>query len=101
MVQRQQSWHLPDPVDPAPVERGITVYFTRLRVGGVDFAILEDRKFKTGPAGKIPQMGPRPDHINDPKLRSEDDRPARPRTARRAAGEVPARVDPGLDRAPR
>ncbi len=28
-VQRQQSWHLPDPVDPAPVDRGITVYFTR------------------------------------------------------------------------
>ncbi|MDQ3624401.1 MAG: hypothetical protein M3463_18230 [Verrucomicrobiota bacterium] len=66
MVQRQQSWHLPDPPDPAPVERGITVYFTSLRVGGVDFAILEDRKFKSGPAGKIPQMGPRPDHINDP-----------------------------------
>ncbi|HEU5119280.1 MAG TPA: metallophosphoesterase family protein, partial [Isosphaeraceae bacterium] len=66
LVQRQQTWHLPDPVDPAPVERGITVYFTRLRVGGVDFAILEDRKFKSGPAGKIPRMGPRPDHINDP-----------------------------------
>ncbi len=66
MVQRQQTWHLPDPVDPAPVERGITVYFTRLRVGGIDFAILEDRKFKTGPAGKIPQQGPRPDHVNDP-----------------------------------
>jgi hypothetical protein len=63
-VQRQQSWHLPDPVDPTPVERGITVYFTRLTVGGVNFAILEDRKFKSGPAGKIPQLGP--DHINDP-----------------------------------
>lgn len=67
LVQRQQTWHLPDPVDPAPIEREITVYFTRLRVGGIDFAILEDRKFKSGPAGKIPQMGPRPDHINDPK----------------------------------
>ncbi len=66
MVQRQQAWHLPDPVDAQPVDRGIGVYFTRLRVGGVDFAILEDRKFKTGPAGRIPQMGPRPDHINDP-----------------------------------
>lgn len=66
LVQRQQSWHLPDPVDPAPVERGIAVYFTRLRVGGVDFAILEDRKFKSAPIGNIPQMGPRPDHINDP-----------------------------------
>lgn len=66
MVQRQQTWHLPDPVDPAPIERGITVYFTRLRVGGVDCAILEDRKFKSGPEGKIPPQGPRPDHINDP-----------------------------------
>lgn len=65
-VQRQQSGNLPDPVDPAPVDRGIGVYFTRLTIGGVDFAILEDRKFKSGPAGKIPQMGPRPDHINDP-----------------------------------
>ena len=65
MVQRQQTWHLPDAVDPAPVERGITVYFTRMRVGNVDFAIIEDRKFKSGPAGKIPKMGPRPDHIND------------------------------------
>jgi hypothetical protein len=65
MVQRAQSWHLPDPVDPAPVRQDISVYFTRLRVGGVDFAILEDRKFKTGPLGAIPPMGPRPDHIND------------------------------------
>ncbi len=66
MVQRQQTWHLPDPVDPDPVDRGISVYFTRMRLGGIDFAILEDRKFKSGPAGKIPKMGPRPDHINDP-----------------------------------
>ncbi len=67
LVQRQQTWHLPDPYDPAPIGRGITVYYTRLRVGGVDFAIIEDRKFKSGPQGKIPKMGPRPDHINDPK----------------------------------
>ncbi|QTN33142.1 metallophosphoesterase [Akkermansiaceae bacterium] len=66
MVQRQQSWNLPDAVDPAPVDQGIGVYFTRLRVGGVDFAILEDRKFKSAPMGNIPKMGPRPDHINDP-----------------------------------
>jgi hypothetical protein len=65
-VQRQQSWHLPDPVDPADVDRDVAVYFTRMVVSGIDFAILEDRKFKSGPAGKIPQMGPRPDHINDP-----------------------------------
>ncbi|MBL8811573.1 MAG: hypothetical protein JNM43_15495 [Planctomycetaceae bacterium] len=67
MVERCQTWHLPDPVDPKPVEQNIGVYFTRLRVGGIDFAILEDRKFKTGPEGTIPQQGPRPDHITDPK----------------------------------
>lgn len=67
MVQRQQTWHLPDPVDPKPIKRGISVYFTDLTYGGISFAILEDRKFKTGPQGTIPKMGPRPDHINDPK----------------------------------
>ena len=67
MVQRQQTWHLPDPVDPKPIKRGISVYFTDLTYAGVSFAILEDRKFKTGPQGTIPKMGPRPDHINDPK----------------------------------
>jgi hypothetical protein len=71
LVQRQQTWHLPDPVDPAPVEQGITVYFTRLVLGGIDFALLEDRKFKTGPFGTIPKMGPRPDHIVDPSYDRE------------------------------
>ncbi len=66
MVERCQTWHLPDAYDPTPVEQGIGVYYTNLRVGGIDFAILEDRKFKSGPEGKIPKMGPRPDHINDP-----------------------------------
>jgi len=71
MVQRCQTWHLPDPVDPVPLERGIGVYFTNLVVGGIDFAIIEDRKFKSGPEGKIPQMGPRPDHFNDPNYKRE------------------------------
>lgn len=71
MVQRQQTWHLPDPFDPRKAKRGLEVYFTRLRVGGIDFAIIEDRKFKTGPDGKIPKMGPRPDHINDPAYNRE------------------------------
>lgn len=66
MVERCQCWHLPDAYDPTPIEREIGVYYTSLRVGKIDFAILEDRKFKSGPEGKIPKMGPRPDHINDP-----------------------------------
>ena len=67
MVQRQQTWHLPDAFDPTPIQRGIGVYYTRLKVGGMDFAILEDRKFKSAPIGKIPKQGPRPDHITDDK----------------------------------
>ena len=76
MVQRQQTWHLPDPVDPTPIAQGIGVFFTRLVVGGLDCAILEDRKFKTGPYGAITEMGPRPDHITDPTYdRASIDRP--------------------------
>ncbi len=67
MVERQQCGHLPDPYDPAPVEQGIGVYYTRLLLGGVDFAIIEDRKFKPGPLGRHPMKGPRPDHIRDPE----------------------------------
>ncbi|MDQ8199693.1 hypothetical protein QEH56_16140 [Pelagicoccus enzymogenes] len=66
MVQRQQTWNLPDPYDARPVQQGIGVYYTDLNWGGISFAILEDRKFKSAPYGNIPEMGPRPDHINDP-----------------------------------
>jgi hypothetical protein len=52
-VERAQTWHLPDPADPAPIERGLGVYFTALNWGGISFAILEDRKFKTGPNGPL------------------------------------------------
>ncbi|MEX0702548.1 MAG: hypothetical protein WD069_10680 [Planctomycetales bacterium] len=67
-VQNAQTWHLPDPVDPAPIQRNIGVYFTGLRVGQVGFAIIEDRKFKTGPKGFVTHGGPRPDHVNDPNF---------------------------------
>jgi len=65
-VERAQTSHLPDPYDPKPISRGIGTYFTELNWGRVSFAILEDRKFKTGPAGMIPKQGPRPDHIRNP-----------------------------------
>ncbi|MBB4077982.1 hypothetical protein GGR28_000583 [Lewinella aquimaris] len=48
-VERAQTSHLPDPYDPTPVERGIGVYYTSLTWGGISFAIVEDRKFKSGP----------------------------------------------------
>jgi hypothetical protein len=66
MVQRAQTGHLPDPYDPAPIQQDIGVYYTALNLGGIGFAIIEDRKWKTGPAGLIIRQGPRPDHITDP-----------------------------------
>lgn len=65
-VERAQTSHLPDPADPHKIGQGIGVYFTNLNWGNIDFAILEDRKFKTGPAGRVPKQGPRPDHIRNP-----------------------------------
>ncbi len=65
-VERAQTSHFPDPVDPRKIGQGIGVYFTNLNWGNIDFAILEDRKFKTGPAGRVPKQGPRPDHIRNP-----------------------------------
>lgn len=66
MVERQQTSHLPDPYDSTPIEQGIGVYYTSLNVGGIDFAIVEDRKFKSGCFDfdiKGKGLGPRPDHI--------------------------------------
>ena len=47
-VERAQTAHLPDAYDPTPIAQGIGVYYTDLKWGGISFAILEDRKFKSG-----------------------------------------------------
>lgn len=49
MMQRTQCGHNPDPYDPTPVKQGISVYYGAFKYGGVDFAFLEDRKWKTAP----------------------------------------------------
>ena len=59
MVERTQTAHLPDPVDPEPIKQNIGVYFTDLLWGRVSFAVLEDRKFKWGSAS--PQARNNPD----------------------------------------
>lgn len=53
-VQRTQSSHLPDPVDPTPVEQGIEVYYTNMGYAGLSFAIIEDRKWKSSPTVMVP-----------------------------------------------
>ena len=64
-VQRTQTAHLPDPIDPTPARNDITVYYTDMLYGGVSFAILEDRKWKSGPDGLVPAHPGRPDHVKD------------------------------------
>jgi len=54
MVDRTQTGHLPDAFDPAPILRGIDVYYTELNYGGISFAIIEDRKFKSAPKPLLP-----------------------------------------------
>lgn len=55
MIQRAQTSNLPDPYDPTPVEQDISVYYTDWTYGGISFAILEDRKFKTAPKNVLPE----------------------------------------------
>ncbi|GEO06471.1 hypothetical protein AAE02nite_41350 [Adhaeribacter aerolatus] len=54
MVHRTQTGHLPDAYDPTPVKQGIRVYYTNWNYGGISFAILEDRKFKSAPKNVLP-----------------------------------------------
>ena len=53
-VHATQTSHLPAPFDPAPIEQGISVYFTDLNWGGASFAILDDRMFKSSPSVAVP-----------------------------------------------
>ena len=53
-VHETQTSHLPAPFDPAPIEQGISVYFTDLNWGGASFAILDDRMFKSSPSVAVP-----------------------------------------------
>lgn len=65
-VHRTQTAHLPDPFDATPGKRGISIYYGPLVYGGVSFAVLADRQFKSGPEGKVPPTGSRGDHVVDP-----------------------------------
>ncbi len=59
-VEETQTWHLPDAAAKGPWGDGINAYFTALEYGGVSFAILEDRKFKSPPSEVVTKA------INDP-----------------------------------
>lgn len=55
MVQRTQTSHLPDPFDPTPVKQNIDVYYCSILYGGISFAVVEDRKFKSAPKALLPE----------------------------------------------
>jgi len=58
MVEHTQMGHHPDPYDPTPIQQGIGAYYTSLNVGGVSFALINDRKFKSAPGDVIKAMEP-------------------------------------------
>ena len=70
MVERTQVSNLPDPYDPTPVLQDIGVYYTDVNYGGISMAVLEDRKFKSGPAQAVDKESHkgRVDHVRDPNL---------------------------------
>ncbi len=54
-VHRTQTSHLPDPYDPPPIEQDISVYYTNVEFGGISFAVLADRQFKSSPRDLMPE----------------------------------------------
>ncbi len=55
MIQRTQTDHMADPYDSTPVEQGISVYYGPMQWGGISFAVIEDRKWKSSPTIKLPE----------------------------------------------
>ena len=54
-----QTGNLPDAANPGPHGDGVQAFYTSLDYGGVRFAILEDRKFKSPPSEVIKKpIGP-------------------------------------------
>ncbi|QGY47110.1 twin-arginine translocation pathway signal [Maribellus comscasis] len=66
VVNRTQCGQLPDPVDPTPIEQGMSVWYTGLNYGRISFAIVSDRIFKTGPEAVSDWEG-RHDHMVEPR----------------------------------
>ena len=63
-VHRTHVAHHPDPYDPTPVLQDISAYYGDMVYGGVSFAILGDRQWKSGP--ERVDTGPgRADHVTD------------------------------------
>lgn len=74
VVMQTNCSQLPDPVDPAPMDNGISVYHTDLLYGNVSFAIVGDRIFKSG-VENVSWWDGRRDHIKFPVAADKLDKP--------------------------
>lgn len=66
-VHRTNASHHPDPFDPTPCDQDISVYYGEMVYGGVGFAIIADRQWKSGPE-RVNGEGERIDHVEDPNF---------------------------------
>jgi hypothetical protein len=64
-VHKTNVGHHPDPFDPKPCLQDISVYYGDMVYGGVSFAIIADRQWKSGPEHVDTGSG-RADHVPDP-----------------------------------
>ncbi|MEM6915055.1 MAG: alkaline phosphatase D family protein [Verrucomicrobiota bacterium] len=65
VVHTTHAAHHPDLYDATPMKRDISVYYGDMVYGGVSFAILGDRQWKSGPERVDTGTG-RADHVYDP-----------------------------------
>ena len=63
-VHKTCTSHHPDYYDTAPCKQNISVYYGDMVYGGVSFAILGDRQFKSGP-DRVETGSGRADHVID------------------------------------
>jgi len=64
VVHKTNVAHHPDAYDPKPVQQDISVYYGDMVYGGVSFAIIADRQWKSGPEHVETGAG-RADHVPD------------------------------------
>lgn len=64
VVHKSTVAHHPDAYDPTPVLQDISVYYGDMVYGGVSFAIIADRQWKSGPE-KVDTGSGRADHVMD------------------------------------
>jgi len=64
VVHRINCGHHPDPYDPTPVLQDMSVYYGDMVYGGVSFAIIADRQWKSSPEEVDTGKG-RQDHVPD------------------------------------